>query len=118
MPRKRNWVWDWVDQFGNLDVTTLDAFDNSYFSNLQVNKGLLKSDWEIFSTTGEDTSTIDIVNSYSANQIAFFANIVVSMIKMGNISMLTKTEWEIRLNCAAVNANTTFGLDGLLHSSI
>jgi peroxidase len=101
----------------NLDVITPDAFDNSYFSNLQVNKGLLESDQELFSTTGEDTSTIDIVNSYSANQTAFFADIVLSLIKMGNISALKGTEGEIRLKCVVVNANTS-GSDGLLHTSI
>ncbi|XP_062171449.1 peroxidase A2-like [Alnus glutinosa] len=100
----------------NLDLTTPDAFDNKYYSNLQVNEGLLQSDQELFSTTGEDT--IDIVNNYSANQTAFFASFVASMIKMGNISVLTGTQGEIRLNCAAVNANATSGSDGLLHSSI
>jgi peroxidase len=71
----------------------------------------------LFSTTGTDTSTIDIVNSYSANQTTFFADFVVSMIKMGNISVLTGTEGEIRLNCAIVNTNTSASY-GLLHSSI
>ncbi|XP_062171448.1 peroxidase A2-like [Alnus glutinosa] len=101
----------------NLDLTTPDAFDNFYYSNLLLEEGLLQSDQELFSTTGTDTSTIDIVNSYSANQTTFFADFVVSMIKMGNISVLTGTEGEIRLNCAVVNANTSAS-NGLLHSSI
>jgi peroxidase len=100
----------------NLDLTTPDAFDNKYYSKLQVNEGLLQSDQELFSTTREDT--IDIVNNFSADQTAFFASFVASMIKMGNINVLTGTQGEIRLNCATVNANATSGSDGLLHSSI
>ncbi|GMY16166.1 peroxidase 15-like isoform X2 [Fagus crenata] len=98
----------------NLDLTTPNIFDNYYYSNLQVEEGLLQSDQELFSTTGADT--IDIVNNFSADQTAFFASFVVSMIKMGNISPLTGTEGEIRLNCALVNGNSSS--DGLLYSSI
>ncbi|GLT71783.1 hypothetical protein SLA2020_437780 [Shorea laevis] len=100
----------------NLDLTTPNVFDNVYYSNLQLNEGLLQSDQELFSTTGADT--IDIVNNYSADQTAFFASFIVSMIKMGNISVLTGTEGQIRLNCALVNANSSSQSDGLLHSSI
>ncbi|XP_059431094.1 peroxidase 15-like [Corylus avellana] len=99
----------------NLDLTTPDVFDNYYFSNLQGNNGLLQSDQELFSTNGADT--VDIVNYFSAYQYAFFVNFVEAMIKMGNISVLTGTEGEIRQNCALVNTNT-YGSDGLLHSSI
>ncbi|KAB1227928.1 Peroxidase 15 [Morella rubra] len=95
----------------DLDPTTPDAFDNNYYSNLQVNKGLLVTDQELFSTEGEDT--IDIVNSFSSDQTAFFASFVESMIKMGNISPLTGVEGEVRLNCGRVNDE-----DALLYSSI
>ena len=73
----------------NLDLTTPDVFDNKYFSNLQALEGLLQSDQELFSTTGDET--VAIVNNFTANQTAFFASFVVSMIKMGNISPLTGT---------------------------
>ena len=99
----------------NLDLTTLDVFDNEYFSNLQIHKGLLQSDQELFSTIGADT--IDIVNKFSSKQTAFFKAFVVSMIKMGNISPLTGTAGEIRLNCALVNGNS-YGSDEFLYSSI
>jgi peroxidase len=103
------------NELANLDLNTPDTFDNVYFSNLQTNEGLLQSDQELLSTNGSDT--IDIVNNFTANQTAFFASFVVSMIKMGNISVLTGTAGEIRQNCALVNA-ATYGSDGLLHSSI
>ena len=85
----------------NLDLTTPNVFDNDYFSNLQIHKGLLQSDQELFSTTGADT--IDIVNKFSSNQTAFFKAFVVSMIKMGNISPLTGMAGEIRLNCMCIS---------------
>ncbi|XP_075635796.1 peroxidase 15-like [Castanea sativa] len=100
----------------NLDITTPDVFDNKYFSNLQVLEGLLQSDQELFSTADEN-DTVAIVDNFTADQTAFFASFVVSMIKMGNISPLTGTAGEIRLNCGKVNDNSTES-DGLLYSSM
>ncbi|XP_027932330.1 peroxidase A2-like [Vigna unguiculata] len=94
-----------VDNITNLDLTTPDQFDNNYYSNLQQLNGLLQSDQELFSTTGADT--VPLVNSFSADQSAFFANFVVSMIKMGNIGVLTGTDGEIRTQCNFVNANSS-----------
>nr|KJB23326.1 hypothetical protein B456_004G093200 [Gossypium raimondii] len=101
----------------NLDPTTPDGFDNNYFTNLQVNRGLLRSDQNLFSTEGADT--IEIVNRFSSNQTAFFESFVESMIRMGNISPLTGTEGEIRSNCRAVNSATIrSNSDAALVSSI
>ena len=100
----------------DLDVTTADAFDSKYYSNLQCNRGLLQTDQELFSTPGAD-DVIALVNAFSANQTAFFESFVESMIRMGNISPLTGTEGEIRLNCSVVNANLA-GPDSMLVSSI
>ncbi|KAK7332547.1 hypothetical protein VNO80_29300 [Phaseolus coccineus] len=91
----------------NLDLTTPDQFDNKYYSNLQQLNGLLQSDQELFSTTAADT--IPIVNSFSSNQNTFFANFRASMIKMGNIGVLTGVEGEIRFQCNFVNGDS-FGL--------
>lgn len=85
----------------SLDLTTPDQFDNRYYSNLQQLNGLLQSDQELFSTPGADT--IPIVNSFISNQNTFFANFRVSMIKMGNIGVLTGDEGEIRSQCNFVN---------------
>ncbi|TYH05568.1 hypothetical protein ES288_A08G093400v1 [Gossypium darwinii] len=101
----------------DLDPTTPDGFDNNYFTNLQVNRGLLRSDQNLFSTEGADT--IEIVNRFSSNQTAFFESFVESMIRMGNISPLTGTEGEIRSNCRAVNSATIrSNSDAALVSSI
>ncbi|KAK7331261.1 hypothetical protein VNO77_25481 [Canavalia gladiata] len=85
----------------NFDPTTPDTFDKNYYSNLQVHKGLLQSDQELFSTPGADT--IAIVNSFSTVQDAFFDNFKASMIKMGNIGVLTGNKGEIRKHCNFVN---------------
>ncbi|KAL1196903.1 Peroxidase 54 [Cardamine amara subsp. amara] len=89
----------------NLDLTTPDAFDNNYFTNLQSNNGLLQSDQELFSNTG--SPTIAIVTSFASNQTLFFEAFVQSMIKMGNISPLTGTSGEIRQDCKAVNGQSS-----------
>ncbi|XP_034687270.1 peroxidase A2-like [Vitis riparia] len=98
----------------DLDPTTPDGFDKNYFSNLQENRGLLQSDQELFSTTGSDT--IDIVNLFASNETAFFESFVESMIRMGNISPLTGTEGEIRLDCRKVNNDSSGSADVLVSS--
>lgn len=87
----------------NLDLTTPDNFDNSYFTNLQNNQGLLQSDQELFSTSG--AATVSIVNNFSSNQTAFFESFAQSMINMGNISPLTGSNGEIRSDCKKVNGS-------------
>jgi peroxidase len=88
----------------NLDPTTPDTFDSNYYSNLQNGNGF-QSDQVLFSTSGADT--ISIVNSFINNQTLFFENFVASMIKMGNISVLTGSQGEIRTQCNAVNGNSS-----------
>ncbi|KAL5097649.1 hypothetical protein RYX36_001976 [Vicia faba] len=85
----------------NFDPTTPDILDKNYYNNLQVKKGLLQSDQELFSTPGADT--IGIVNNFANNQNAFFQNFANSMIRMGNIGVLTGKKGEIRTQCNFVN---------------
>ncbi|KAL2341524.1 hypothetical protein Fmac_009464 [Flemingia macrophylla] len=92
------------NNLANFDPTTPDKFDKNYYSNLQVKKGLLQSDQELFSTAGADT--ISIVNKFSSDQNAFFDSFVASMIRMGNIGVLTGTKGEIRKQCNFVNTKS------------
>ncbi|MCD7459852.1 hypothetical protein HAX54_042123 [Datura stramonium] len=87
--------------FANLDLTTPDNFDNDYFKNLQNQEGLLQTDQELFSTSG--SGTIAIVNRYATSQSQFFDDFASSMIKLGNIGVLTGTNGEIRTDCKRVN---------------
>jgi peroxidase len=89
----------------NFDPTTPDTLDKNFYNNLQVKKGLLQSDQELFSTPGADT--INIVNNFGANQNVFFQNFVNSMIKMGNIGVLTGNKGEIRKQCNFVNKKSS-----------
>ncbi|XP_054806003.1 peroxidase A2-like [Prosopis cineraria] len=89
----------------NLDLTTPDAFDKNYYTNLQAHDGLLNSDQVLFSTSGADT--VAIVNSFASNQSLFFAQFAASMIKMGNISPLTVSQGEIRSHCNFVNSDSS-----------
>ncbi|MCO5607890.1 hypothetical protein L7F22_062092 [Adiantum nelumboides] len=82
-----------------LDATTADTFDAGYYSNLQSNMGLLRSDQELTS----DSNTASLAATFASSQSAFFAAFGQSMVRMGNISPLTGSQGEIRLNCRIAN---------------
>ncbi|EEC82682.1 hypothetical protein OsI_27327 [Oryza sativa Indica Group] len=82
-----------------LDTTTPNAFDSAYYTNLLSNKGLLHSDQVLFN----GGSTDNTVRNFSSNTAAFNSAFTVAMVKMGNISPLTGTQGQIRLNCSKVN---------------
>ena len=71
----------------NLDLTMPDVFDNYYYSNLQVQEGLLQTDQELFSTTRDEI--IDIVNNFSSNQTAldYFILFFIYSSSQGNVSI-------------------------------
>lgn len=85
----------------NLDPTSPDSFDNDYFKNLQNNRGVIESDQILFSSTG--APTVSLVNRFAESQSEFFRNFARSMIKMGNVRILTGSEGEIRRDCRRVN---------------
>uniref|UniRef100_A0A0D3GUY3 peroxidase n=1 Tax=Oryza barthii TaxID=65489 RepID=A0A0D3GUY3_9ORYZ len=79
-----------------LDTTTPNAFDSAYYTNLLSNKGLLHSDQVLFN----GGSTDNTVRNFSSNTAAFNSAFTAAMVKMGNISPLTGTQGQIRLNCS------------------
>ncbi|KAL4565955.1 hypothetical protein LXL04_030061 [Taraxacum kok-saghyz] len=94
-----------------MDVLSPNAFDNSYYADLMNRRGLFTSDQDLFT----DNRTRDIVTSFAANQTLFFENFVIAMIKMGQLSVLTGTQGEIRANCSVTNAGNmliTTGMEG------
>jgi peroxidase len=75
-------------------------FDNYYFKNLVSGHGLLNTDEELFAKgQGE---TMEIVKAYAENEELFLKQFAESMVKMGNISPLTGSMGEIRVNCRTV----------------
>ena len=83
-----------------LDLVTPFKFDNHYFKNLIMYKGLLSSDEVLFTKNRESKELVEL---YAENQEAFFEQFAKSMVKMGNISPLTGARGEIRRICRRVN---------------
>ncbi|CAJ2673022.1 unnamed protein product [Trifolium pratense] len=77
------------------------TLNTTYLATLQQN--CPQNDQQLFSTNG--SSTISIVNSFANNQTAFFNQFAQSMINMGNISPLTGSQGEIRIDCKKVNGS-------------
>lgn len=88
------------DNKAPLDETTA-KFDNLYFKALVESKGLLHSDQELFKGDGSESD--GLVQHYSNNPNEFYKDFGDSMIKMGNMKVLTGTDGEIRLNCRKIN---------------
>ncbi|KAK4606838.1 hypothetical protein RGQ29_000894 [Quercus rubra] len=82
-----------------LDLQTPTAFDNYYYKNLIKQKGLLRSDQQLFN----GGSTDSLVKKYSHDTETFYSDFVNAMIKMGDIHPLTGSSGEIRKNCRKVN---------------
>ncbi|KAI4321419.1 hypothetical protein MLD38_034802 [Melastoma candidum] len=89
------------DNLESLDSVTSDTFDNQYFQNLVNLKGLLHSDQQLFNNGSADSQ----VQSYSQDSNTFLDDFGKAMIKMGNLSPLTGTDGQIRLECSKVNAS-------------
>lgn len=84
----------------NLDLATPATFDNQYYVNLLSGQGLLPSDQNL--VTGDD-QTLELVETYAEDVVAFFEDFKNSMIKMGSLGVGTGMNGEIRRNCRAVN---------------
>lgn len=93
-------VSDTNTTLANLDDMTPSTFDNQYYVNLLLGKGLLVSDQVL--ATGDD-NTREIVQTYVDDPSAFFEDFKNSMLKMGSLAPPTGTTGEIRVNCRVVN---------------
>ncbi|KAI0496068.1 hypothetical protein KFK09_022375 [Dendrobium nobile] len=82
-----------------LDFRSPNAFDNKYYVDLVNREGLFTSDEDLFM----NSKTKSIVQSFAVNQTLFFEKFVFSMVKMGQLGVLTGGKGEIRANCSARN---------------
>ncbi|XP_023879947.1 peroxidase 20 isoform X1 [Quercus suber] len=91
------------NELAPLDFTTPSRFDNHYYTNLLQGNGLLGSD-NVLVTEDHEGVIIEQVWAYASNQKHFFEAFAKSMVKMGNINVLTGNEGEIRRKCRFVNS--------------
>ncbi|KAG0541134.1 hypothetical protein BDA96_03G470100 [Sorghum bicolor] len=92
-----------TDRRTPLDVRTPNAFDNKYYVNLVNREGLFTSDQDLFS----NARTRALVDKFARSQRDFFDQFAFSVVKMGQIKVLTGTQGQIRTNCSARNAAGT-----------
>ncbi|XP_022157575.1 peroxidase 20 isoform X2 [Momordica charantia] len=85
-----------------LDFGTPARFDNHYFLSILQGKGLLGSD-NVLITQDYEGDIRRQVWSYASDQTLFFASFVKSIVKMGNINVLTAHQGEVRKNCRVTN---------------
>ncbi|GMN37549.1 hypothetical protein TIFTF001_006898 [Ficus carica] len=82
-----------------LDSESSNRFDNSYFGNVMNKAGLLESDQALL----DDPRAAALVSSYSENPYLFSMDFAASMVKLGNLGILTGQDGEIRQKCGSVN---------------
>nr|ACK57683.1 peroxidase 4 [Litchi chinensis] len=83
------------------DIRSPNAFDNKYYVDLMNRQGLFTSDQDLYT----DKRTRDIVTSFAVDEKLFFEQFALSMIKMGQLSVLTGNQGEIRANCSVRNTD-------------
>ncbi|CAO2196133.1 unnamed protein product [Urochloa humidicola] len=88
-----------VNRTAALDARTPNVFDNSYFVNLVSRQGVLTSDQDLFT----NDATRPLVQRFAADQRAFFHQFKLSMLKMGQIKVLTGNQGQVRRNCSKPN---------------
>ncbi|XP_042488307.1 peroxidase 60-like [Macadamia integrifolia] len=90
-----------VDNTANLDQNTasINTIDNSFFMQIQKNKGVLGIDQEI----DLDTRTNGTVASMANDNNLFLSQFGATMVKMGAVNVLLDPQGQVRLSCRSVN---------------
>lgn len=81
------------------DPETSVVYDNQYYRNLVVHKGLFQSDSVLF----KDGRTRNLVEAFADDQIGFFESWGQSFLKLTSIGVKTGEEGEIRQSCSVAN---------------
>lgn len=88
-----------------MDLITPDKLDNKYYVGLTNNLGLFISDAALLT----NATMKALVDSFVRSEATWKAKFARSMLKMGQIGVLTGTQGEIRRNCRVVNPARTAG---------
>ncbi|XP_004493235.1 peroxidase 44-like [Cicer arietinum] len=83
-----------------LDQNTSFVFDNQFYNQILLERGVLAFDQQFAS----DSMTKKVVMRFARNGESFMERFVDAMIKMGNIGVLLGNEGEIRRNCRVFNS--------------
>ncbi|KQK07348.1 hypothetical protein BRADI_2g34717v3 [Brachypodium distachyon] len=86
-----------------MDLMTPVRFDNKYYLGLVNNLGLFESDAALLT----NTTMRALVDSFVSSEAAFKTAFARSMIKLGQIEVLSRSQGEIRRNCRVINPTTT-----------
>ena len=82
-----------------LDQNTSFVFDNEFYNQIRLKKGVLQIDQEI----AMDSSTSRFVANFASNRVLFDQSFAKAMVKMGKIQVLVGKAGEIRKSCGAFN---------------
>ncbi|KAJ4843025.1 hypothetical protein Tsubulata_028790 [Turnera subulata] len=85
-----------------LDQGTPFAFDNAYYQQLLLKKGIMTIDQEL----ATDGSSSGFVSSFARDANGFSQSFANAMVKMGSIQVLLGTAGEVRTNCRVFNPPT------------
>ncbi|EFJ04367.1 hypothetical protein SELMODRAFT_235371 [Selaginella moellendorffii] len=83
-----------------LDIVTPTKFDNHFFVDLELHKGVLTSDQVLFAPYAPTSA---LVTAFAYDQAKFFQEFVASMVRMAAIKPLLGSEGQIRKECRFVN---------------
>ena len=84
--------------FVAMDPGNSRSFDNNYYKNLKLHKGLFQSDAALLTNKGASNIVDELLSSNK-----FFTEFRQSMKRMGAIQVLTGNSGEIRHKCNLVN---------------
>ncbi|CAA6671024.1 unnamed protein product [Spirodela intermedia] len=82
-----------------IEPGTSSVFDNQYYRNVLVGKGLLGSDAQL----AADSRTRRMVEAFSGNQEDFFRSWARSFLRLASVGVKTGGEGEIRTSCPQRN---------------
>lgn len=82
-----------------LDQNTSFVFDNEYYNQLKLKKGILQIDQELAS----DRTTASFVSGFGSSRIRFDQSFASAIVRMASIKVLVGNAGEIRKNCRAFN---------------